>query len=224
MKQNDILKRRIPFVAEYNNLGEQYIVSAKVHMDESTPHMHIVFIPVIHKLDKKSGKEINKIACSEYWKGKDSYKKLQDKFYEHMIKNGFDLKRGKETGIEHLSTEKLKQITEYNRIKEETNNQSIEKLEDKNTELILSQNKQLIKYNRKLKMYLIKSLKVVEQVETLKCKNYNLTLENDKIKKENQRLVSYIENTYEVIKYLFNFPISSLKNIVQKYIIDMNKR
>ncbi len=86
MKQNDILKWRIPFVAEYNNLGEQYIVSAKVHMDESTPHMHIVFIPVIHKLDKKSGKEIDKIACSEYWKGKDSYKKLQNKFYEYMTK------------------------------------------------------------------------------------------------------------------------------------------
>ncbi|MFW2551570.1 plasmid recombination protein, partial [Klebsiella pneumoniae] len=60
------------FVAQYKNLGEKYILSAKVHMDESTPHLHIVFMPVIHKLDKKSDKKIEKIACSEYWKGKDS--------------------------------------------------------------------------------------------------------------------------------------------------------
>ena len=31
------------FVSEYKNLGEQYIMSAKVHMDEETPHMHLIF-------------------------------------------------------------------------------------------------------------------------------------------------------------------------------------
>ena len=52
------------FVIGYKNLGEQYIVSAKVHMDESTPHMHLVFLPVVHNFDKKSGKMIDKISCS----------------------------------------------------------------------------------------------------------------------------------------------------------------
>ena len=41
------------FVCEYKNLGEQYILSAKVHMDEESPHMHLVFIPVVHTTDKK---------------------------------------------------------------------------------------------------------------------------------------------------------------------------
>ena len=31
------------FVSEYKNLSEQYIISAKVHMDERTPHMHLFF-------------------------------------------------------------------------------------------------------------------------------------------------------------------------------------
>ena len=31
------------FVCEYKNLGEQYILSAKVHMDEQSPHMHLSF-------------------------------------------------------------------------------------------------------------------------------------------------------------------------------------
>ena len=72
------------FVANYKNLSEEYILSAKVHLDETTPHLHIVFVPVIHKLDTKSGKVVNKIACSEYWKGKDSYRILQDNFYKYL--------------------------------------------------------------------------------------------------------------------------------------------
>ena len=44
------------FVANYNNLGEDFIVSAKVHNDEATPHMHIVFIPVVHKKTKMEKK------------------------------------------------------------------------------------------------------------------------------------------------------------------------
>ena len=79
-------KTAYKFVANYKNLGEQFIVSAKVHMDESTPHLHILFIPVVHKKDK-DGNPITKIACSEFWKGKDSYRKLQDNFYSYMIKS-----------------------------------------------------------------------------------------------------------------------------------------
>ena len=49
------------FVCEYKNLGEQYILSAKVHMDEQSPHMHLVFLPVVHTKDKK-GNNIDKLA------------------------------------------------------------------------------------------------------------------------------------------------------------------
>lgn len=43
------------FVANYKNLGEKYILSAKIHLDESTPHMHVVFVPVIfiQKINKE---------------------------------------------------------------------------------------------------------------------------------------------------------------------------
>ena len=51
------------FVCNYKNLGEQYILSAKVHMDERTPHMHLTFLPVVHTKDKK-GNPIDKLACS----------------------------------------------------------------------------------------------------------------------------------------------------------------
>lgn len=97
------------FVSNYQNLGEEFIVSAKVHMDESTPHMHIVFIPVVHTKDKK-GNSINKVACSEFWKGKESYRILQDKFYKCVTDNGFELERGNAKGNEHINIEQLKKL------------------------------------------------------------------------------------------------------------------
>ena len=60
-------------MCQYKDLKEQYILSAVVHMDEETPHMHLVFIPVVHTMNKQN-QEIDKIACSEFWKAKTSYK------------------------------------------------------------------------------------------------------------------------------------------------------
>ena len=81
------------FVSEYKDLGEKYILSAKVHYDEKSPHMHLIFLPVVHTTDKK-GNPIDKLACSEFWKAKDSYRQLQNAFFEYMVTNGFELQRG----------------------------------------------------------------------------------------------------------------------------------
>ena len=45
--------------------------------------MHLIFLPVVHTKDKK-GNNIEKLACSEFWKAKDSYRQLQDAFYKYM--------------------------------------------------------------------------------------------------------------------------------------------
>ena len=206
------------FVANYKGLGEKYILSAKVHLDESTPHLHIVFVPVVHKLDKKSGKQIDKIACSEYWKGKDSYKQLQDNFYKYVTDNGFDLERGKAREVEHLSTEKLKQITNYDNIKYELTQEQILPLNTKDTSLILQQNNELIAYSNKLKLQLSKSYTAIRKIEKLQQENMNLKYENEELKKENYKLKNYIEKTFEVVKHLFNFPIDSFKRLVNNFV------
>ena len=206
------------FVANYKNLGEKYILSAKVHLDEGTPHLHIVFVPVVHKLDKKSGKQIDKIACSEYWKGKDSYKQLQDNFYKYVTDNGFDLERGKTREIEHLSTEKLKQITNYDNIKYELTQEQIQPLNTKDTSLILQQNNELIAYSNKLKLKLSKYYTAIRKIEKLQQENINLKYENEELKKENYKLKNYIEKTFEVVKHLFSFPIDRFKRLVDNFV------
>ena len=91
-------------------------MSAKVHMDEESPHMHLVFIPVVHTTDKK-GNNIDKIACSEFWKAKDSYRQLQNAFHSYITANGFDLERGNPSERVHLSIEDYKKITNFENTK-----------------------------------------------------------------------------------------------------------
>lgn len=116
------------FVTQYKDLGEQYIMSAKVHMDEETPHMHLIFLPVVHTTDKK-GNSIDKLACSEFWKAKDSYRQLQNAFYNYMVSNNFELERAlpkEETGREHIDLKEYKEITNFDKTKEKLQNIKLE--------------------------------------------------------------------------------------------------
>ena len=101
------------FVSHYQGLGEENIISAVVHLDEESPHMHLVYIPVINFVDRV-GNPIRKVNSREFWKGKSSYKKLQDEFYKYIKDKGFDLERGKEnTDRKHLDTDNMKNLTNF---------------------------------------------------------------------------------------------------------------
>lgn len=116
------------FVSEYKDLGEKYILSAKVHYDEKSPHMHLIFLPVVHTKDKK-GNPIDKIACSEFWKAKDSYRQLQNAFFEYMVETGFDLQRSlpkEETKRIHYTLKEYKNITNFDKTKEKLQNMKLE--------------------------------------------------------------------------------------------------
>ena len=89
------------------------IISAVVHMDEKTPHMHLCFVPLTE--DKRlSAKEIvgNKKKLT-WW---------QDEFWKHMVKKYPDLERGEsasETGSTHIPPRLFKEAVHLNRIKEQ---------------------------------------------------------------------------------------------------------
>lgn len=100
------------FVAKYKNLGKENIISAVVHMDEETPHMHLSFIPVVDSKDK-SGNSIRKVCSSDYWKGKNSYGQMQDAFNQYLNEKGFKLERGETSERKHLSVEEFKQVTNF---------------------------------------------------------------------------------------------------------------
>lgn len=104
--------------------GEKNIISAVVHMDETTPHMHLTYIPVVQ--GKKKGQDIEKVNCSEFWKGFNSYGELQDNFHAYVKEHGFDLDRGetREEQREHLSVNEFKAETlkkQVDELEHETN-------------------------------------------------------------------------------------------------------
>ena len=93
---------------------EQYqsretIISAVVHMDEKTPHMHLSFVPLTAD-GRLSAKEIvgNKKKLT-WW---------QDKFWEHLVQKYPDLERGEsasQTGRDHIPPRIFKEMTRLNK-------------------------------------------------------------------------------------------------------------
>ena len=112
-------KESYDFICKYKNLGEQNIISAVIHMDEDTPHMHLLFIPVVHTTDKQ-GNKIDKVCCRDFWRGKNSYRDLQNSYFKHVSEKGFNLERGELVAItnrEHYSVQEFKQITNFENTK-----------------------------------------------------------------------------------------------------------
>ena len=89
------------------------IISAVVHMDEKTPHMHLCFVPLTE--DKRlSAKEIvgNKKKLT-WW---------QDEFWKHMVGKYPDLERGEsasETGRTYIPPRLFKEAVHLNRMKDQ---------------------------------------------------------------------------------------------------------
>ena len=116
------------FICNYKNLGEKNIISAVVHLDEGTPHMHLVYVPVIHTQDK-DGNSIDKVCCRDFWKGRDSYRNLQNAYFEYVTSKGFELERGlpaEETGRKHETIHNYKQLTNFENTKEVLKNITLE--------------------------------------------------------------------------------------------------
>ena len=147
------------------------IISAVVHMDEKTPHMHLCFVPLT-KDKRLSAKEIvgNKKKLT-WW---------QDEFWKHMVGKYPDLERGEsasETGRTHIPPRLFKEAVHLNRMKD----QIMAVLNDSNP------------FNKKSKVEELETLldKYVPGVEAMrtKLKKYDetykeLTAENAELEKE----------------------------------------
>ena len=222
------------FVTEYKDLGEQYIISAKVHRDEQTPHMHLIFLPVVHTTDKK-GNSIDKLACSEFWEAKDSYRQLQDAFYKYMLENGFNLQRGlpkEETNRKHYSVEEYKKITNFKQTKEVLKNIKLElpdapditdininRLSKKRDEKILEEIikpkddiiQNLYKDNLKLHRELSRQTKIIEEVEKYQKERDSIIADNEEMHNQVENIKSeYKEKEFD-LEWKYKSKIKSLE-------------
>ncbi len=103
-EQRRFFERALEFIG--SRVGEQNIFSAVVHMDETTPHMHLCFCPVTSD-GRLSAKDLlgNRKSCSEW----------QDVFFEHMSRAYPELSRGIPSHVthrKHIPPYVFKQATE----------------------------------------------------------------------------------------------------------------
>lgn len=101
----------LDFIREHQD--PKTIISAVVHMDEKTPHMHLCFVPLT---------EDGRLSAKEIVGNKKKLTQWQDRFWEHMVKKYPDLERGEsasETGRDHIPPRLVKEAFHLNRMKEQ---------------------------------------------------------------------------------------------------------
>ena len=162
------------------NQNPETIISAVVHMDEKTPHMHLSFVPLT---------EDGRLSAKEIVGNKKKLTQWQDRFWEHMVNKYPNLERGEsasKTGRNHIPPRVFKEMTRLTKQKA--------KLE----ELLAGVNA----FNAKGKAaeigaFLDKYIPAVEQMHTT-LKKYNTAFtatiaENKKLKKKAEQLAQSLD-------------------------------
>ena len=88
------------------------IISAVVHVDEKTPHMHLCFVPLTAD---------GRLSAKDIIGNKKKLTQWQDEFWKHMVKKYPDFERGEsasETGRTHIPPRLFKEAVRLNRQKD----------------------------------------------------------------------------------------------------------
>ena len=158
-------------------------LSAVIHMDEKTPHLHLCFVPLTPD---------GRLSAKEIIGNRKNLVKWQDEFWQHMVKQYPELERGEsasQTGREHIPPRIFKEMTQLTKQKEQLdallvgitpfNGKSraaeISKLLDRYIPNVARMKDQLRKYN-------VAFTKTSAENEKLKEKNKTLSASLDKAK------------------------------------------
>ena len=155
------------------------IVSAVVHMDEKTPHMHLTFVPLTAD---------GRLCAKEIVGNKKKLTQWQNEFWEHMVKKFPKLERGESaslTGRTHIPTRLYKEATRLNRQRE----------------MLMGLLGEITVFNRKSKTAEIEALleTFIPSVEKMKTslKKYNAAYRQ--LKEENAALEKALDNSKESV-------------------------
>lgn len=114
MEKEDILdwaNTCMEFVYEDLGYTKEQVLHSVVHLDEKTPHIHCVVVPLVKKLDKRTNTERFTISKKQYIRDKIHLSELQDKYHERLTSKGYDLERGiKGSDRKHIKIKDYKKI------------------------------------------------------------------------------------------------------------------
>ena len=128
----------LEFVTDEIGLSHDKIIHASVHMDEKTPHLHIVAVPLTEIYDGRRKEDVLTISRHQFIRTKDDLSSLQDKYNERMNERGYVLERGTPKEIRHQKVKAFKEQTQYHEQAAVQAKQSVKELEGKKTNLELA--------------------------------------------------------------------------------------
>ena len=203
----------LDFIQKYQS--KDTIISAVVHMDETTPHMHLCFVPLTE--DKRlSAKEIVGNRKKLTW--------WQDEFWKHMVKKYPDLERGEsasETGRTHIPPRLFKEAVHLNRMKEQIlqilNDTTLFNKKAKTEELELL----LGKYTPSVEAMRAKLKKYDKLYKELSAENATLEQRLDSVSRESiqkrleiQRKLSDLDELRRTVEVLPPEILQAAKNVI----------
>ncbi len=176
----------------YKDLGytKEQVIQSVLHLDEKTPHIHCVVVPLVKKFDKRVNKERYSISKRDYIKDQNYLSILQDKYCLRLNNLGFKLERGeKGTKIKNLSLGQLKGITRHY---ERLANKSKKNIESEHLKII-----NMLKFSKK---------KAFSDSIILNGESYHILLKYlDLYTKEIQNQVIYQNFFNDLDDYIFNY-------------------
>ena len=212
----------------YGDLGytKEQVLHATVHLDEETPHLHCVVIPLIKKFDKRTNTERYTISKKAYIKDKIHLSELQDKYHQRLTNKGYDLERGiKGSTAKHQKVKELKKTTRYYEQKVDVLNSKIDEAmkefnEKQKTTKNIPFNKTHVLVEKETFDSMNKVIKETKKAIEIEPKIKNLFNEVDSFTKSHQSLEKENQNMKREIKALTtrNQNLTKENNNLKSYI------
>ena len=215
----------------YNDLGykKEQILHSVIHLDEDTPHIHCVVVPLVKKLDKRTNTERFTISKKQYIRDNIHLSELQDVYNLRLRENGFELERGiKGSDRKHIKMKEFKKTTRYYEDKVTTINKNFdnamidfeEKMKTtKNTLIdkeyvkvkkgtfgsmqnVIKETKKIMEFQPKMEQLFNKVNTFTKSHQTLEKENNNLQREVKALTTRNQNLTKENNNLKDYLKVI----------------------
>ena len=159
-------------------------LSAVVHMDEKTPHLHLCFVPLTTD---------GRLSAKEIIGNRKNLVKWQDEFWQHMVKQYPELERGEsasQTGREHIPPRIFKEMTQLTKQKEQLDAllMGITPFNGKS---------RAVEISKVLDSYIPNVARMKDQLRKYNVAFTKTTAENEKLKEKNKTLSASLDKAKE---------------------------
>ena len=229
----------------YEDLGyrKEQVLHVTVHLDEKTPHIHCVVVPLIQKYDKRTNTERYTISKKQYIRDKIHLSELQDKYHKRLTEQGYDLERGiKGSDRKHI---KIKEYKRINRKLEENLNVRNNRLDKAMSEFdekmkttknipfnknqvivnkdtfdtmnkVINESKKIRELQPKIEQVFNGVNNYANSYKSLEKENQNIKREVKSLKNKNEKLKNENKNLQSWIKFIFDRIKMFFRNILLK--------